>query len=152
MKAIYLFSVSIFAFMLFACEESQKKGILSLPTEVDFNIHIKPILSDRCFACHGPDKASQKAGLVLYAADSAYAELKENPSHFAIVPGDVAQSEVVRRIMSSEEQERMPPPESNLSLSDYEKQLKKGDNLVFAAFGGGFTWGSIYLKWAYNTV
>ena len=38
-----------------------------------------------------------------------------------------------------------------LLLFDYEKQLNKGDNLVFAAFGGGFTWGSIYLKWAYNT-
>ena len=38
-----------------------------------------------------------------------------------------------------------------LLLSDYEKQLKKGDNLIFAAFGGGFTWGSIYLKWAYNS-
>lgn len=37
-----------------------------------------------------------------------------------------------------------------LLLSDYESQLKKGDNLIFAAFGGGFTWGSIYLKWAYN--
>ncbi len=37
-----------------------------------------------------------------------------------------------------------------LLLSDYEAQLKKGDNLVFAAFGGGFTWGAIYLKWAYN--
>ena len=39
-----------------------------------------------------------------------------------------------------------------LLLSDYESQLKKGDNLIFAAFGGGFTWGSIYLKWAYNSV
>ena len=38
-----------------------------------------------------------------------------------------------------------------LLLSDFESQLKKGDNIVFAAFGGGFTWGSIYLKWAYNT-
>lgn len=38
-----------------------------------------------------------------------------------------------------------------LLLADYEKQLKKGDNLVFAAFGGGFTWGAIYLKWAYNS-
>jgi len=38
-----------------------------------------------------------------------------------------------------------------LLLNDYEKQLKKGDNLVFASFGGGFTWGSIYLKWAYNS-
>lgn len=38
-----------------------------------------------------------------------------------------------------------------LLLSDFEKQLKKGDNLIFASFGGGFTWGSIYLKWAYNS-
>ncbi|GAB4153592.1 MAG: ketoacyl-ACP synthase III [Winogradskyella sp.] len=37
-----------------------------------------------------------------------------------------------------------------LLLNDYESQLKKGDNLIFAAFGGGFTWGSIYYKWAYN--
>ena len=37
-----------------------------------------------------------------------------------------------------------------LCLNDYEKQLKKGDNLVFASFGGGFTWGALYLKWAYN--
>jgi 3-oxoacyl-[acyl-carrier-protein] synthase-3 len=38
-----------------------------------------------------------------------------------------------------------------LLLSDYESQLKKGDNIVFAAFGGGFNWGSMYLKWAYNS-
>jgi len=38
-----------------------------------------------------------------------------------------------------------------LLLHDYESQLKKGDNLIFAAFGGGFTWGSIYFKWAYNS-
>jgi 3-oxoacyl-[acyl-carrier-protein] synthase-3 len=38
-----------------------------------------------------------------------------------------------------------------LCLWDYEKQLKKGDNLILAAFGGGFTWGSTYLKWAYNS-
>ena len=38
-----------------------------------------------------------------------------------------------------------------LLLNDYEKDLKKGDNLIFAAFGGGFTWGAIYLKWAYNS-
>ena len=36
-------------------------------------------------------------------------------------------------------------------LSDYENQLKKGDNLIFAAFGGGFTWGAIYVKWAYDS-
>ena len=37
-----------------------------------------------------------------------------------------------------------------LCLMDYESQLKKGDGLVFAAFGGGFTWGAVYLTWAYN--
>jgi len=38
-----------------------------------------------------------------------------------------------------------------LCLWDYEKQLEKGDNVILAAFGGGFTWGSLYLKWAYNS-
>jgi 3-oxoacyl-[acyl-carrier-protein] synthase-3 len=38
-----------------------------------------------------------------------------------------------------------------LCLWEYEKQLKKGDNLILAAFGGGFTWGAVYLKWAYNS-
>jgi 3-oxoacyl-[acyl-carrier-protein] synthase-3 len=38
-----------------------------------------------------------------------------------------------------------------LLLNDYEKKIKKGDKLIFAAFGGGFNWGSIYLKWAYNS-
>ena len=38
-----------------------------------------------------------------------------------------------------------------LLLADYEKQLKKGDNVIFAAFGGGFSWGSIYFKWCYNS-
>ena len=39
-----------------------------------------------------------------------------------------------------------------LLLNDYESKLKKGDNVIFAAFGGGFNWGSIYLKWAYNSI
>lgn len=38
-----------------------------------------------------------------------------------------------------------------LCLADYENQLKRGDNLIFASFGGGFTWGAVYLKWAYNS-
>jgi len=38
-----------------------------------------------------------------------------------------------------------------LCLWDYEKKIKKGDNLILAAFGGGFTWGSVYLKWAYDS-
>ncbi|MFT6809894.1 MAG: mono/diheme cytochrome c family protein [Saprospiraceae bacterium] len=50
-----------------------------MPELIDYNIHVKPIFSDRCFTCHGPDKANQKAGLALFESESAYSELKENP-------------------------------------------------------------------------
>jgi hypothetical protein len=92
----------------------------SLPGRIDFNFHVKPILSDRCFACHGPDEEKQEAGLALHEPDLALAELRENPGHFAIVPGRPARSELVKRIHSSDPEQMMPPPESNLQLSEYE--------------------------------
>ncbi|MEQ6120161.1 DUF1553 domain-containing protein [Reichenbachiella sp. MALMAid0571] len=123
MKNVVLFLSVLF---LSSCN-NEKKNITkinnTIPEVVDYNIHIKPILSDRCFACHGPDKASQKAGLALHTPEKAYAELKENPGHFAIVQGKVDRSEVVKRIMSKDEEEMMPPVESNLKLNDYECQL-----------------------------
>lgn len=94
-----------------------------IPAIVDYNLHIKPILSDRCFACHGPDQAKQKGGLALHTAERAYAELKESPGHFAIVPKELARSEVIKRILSIDAKEVMPPVESNLVLNDYEKRL-----------------------------
>jgi len=95
----------------------------NLPKRVDFNMHVKPILSDKCFACHGPDKAKQQAGLRLDIADMAYAELPENPGKFAISVGDLKNSEVFHRILSEEPGYMMPELESNLSLSDYEKAV-----------------------------
>jgi hypothetical protein len=93
------------------------------PAHVDFNIHIRPILSDRCFKCHGPDSRQRKANLRLDIPDSAYAALKESPGMFAIVPGKPDQSEVYHRIISEDTAERMPPPSSNVSLSEYEIKL-----------------------------
>jgi len=93
------------------------------PAHVDFNIHIRPILSDRCFKCHGPDSKQRKANLRLDIPDSAYAALKESPGMFAIVPGKPEQSEVYHRIISEDTAERMPPPSSNVSLSEYEIKL-----------------------------
>ena len=81
-----------------------------LPAHVDFNIHIRPILSDRCFKCHGPDAKQRKANLRLDIADSAFAVLKESPGMFAIVPGKPDRSEVYHRIISEDTAERMPPP------------------------------------------
>ncbi|MCB9279223.1 MAG: DUF1553 domain-containing protein [Lewinellaceae bacterium] len=91
-----------------------------IPEKIDFNFHIKPILADRCFPCHGPDKNKQKAGLALHEKDLALAELAENPGHFAIVPGKPSKSELYRRIISTDPDQLMPPPESNLNLSPYE--------------------------------
>jgi hypothetical protein len=94
-----------------------------IPATVDFNIHIRPILSDRCFKCHGPDEKQRKANLRLDIPDSAFAVLKESPGLFAIVPGDLDHSQLYHRIISEDTAERMPPPSSNLTLSEYEIKL-----------------------------
>ncbi len=90
-----------------------------LPDQIDYNFHVKPIISDRCFVCHGPDKAAIEAGLSLSDETLAFARLESG--HRAIVPGKLHQSELVRRILSDDPEEHMPPPESNLSLTDQEK-------------------------------
>lgn len=94
-----------------------------LPEEIDFNYHIKPILSDRCFACHGPDENKREAGLRLDLEEWALAALGENKDHYAIVPGKPNKSAVYERITSTDREMVMPPPESNLTLTDHEVAL-----------------------------
>ncbi|QHT68524.1 DUF1553 domain-containing protein [Rhodocytophaga rosea] len=91
----------------------------NLPDKIDFNLHVKPILSDRCFACHGPDKNKREEDLRLDIAEGAFAALKSGHGK-AIVPGSLHNSEVVRRILSENPEERMPPASSNLSLTPEE--------------------------------
>ncbi|MEZ4852120.1 MAG: DUF1549 domain-containing protein [Bacteroidia bacterium] len=95
----------------------------SLPDKIDYNFHVKPILVDRCFACHGPDPKSLKAGLRLDIESSAYEELSESPGKRAITPGNLGKS----RDLSSPDYRGselvMPPPESNLELNDREKAI-----------------------------
>ncbi|GGF36558.1 DUF1553 domain-containing protein [Echinicola rosea] len=92
-----------------------------LPEQLDFNADVKPILSDKCFACHGPDKGTIKAGLQLHMAETAHGS--GDSGERAIVPGKPGKSEVVRRILSQDENVVMPSPESNLSLTDREKAI-----------------------------
>ena len=87
---------------------------------LEFNRDIRPILSEHCFACHGPDSASRKADLRLDRRESA---LAEREGKRAIVPGDAAKSELVRRITSHDADERMPPAESKLVLNASEIAL-----------------------------
>ncbi|MEN9949792.1 MAG: hypothetical protein RLY85_544, partial [Bacteroidota bacterium] len=89
----------------------------------DYNQHIKPILSDKCFACHGPDQAKQKAGLRLDQSNAAFAGLPESPGKVAIKPGNIWKSEVVYRIISKDPSYIMPTPESHLSLTAMEKAM-----------------------------
>src|SRR5215471_6002236 len=91
-----------------------------LPEKVRFNQHVQPILSDKCFACHGPDANKRQADLRLDVRDSA---LSDRKGVRAIIPGDVARSELVRRISSSDPEYRMPPPRSNRSLGPREIAL-----------------------------
>ncbi len=93
-----------------------------LPQQVSYNFHVKPILSDRCFACHGPDQENQQASLRLDQDSSAYAALESGVGH-AIVPGKVGKSTLVARILSDDDELVMPPPESNLSLTNREKAI-----------------------------
>lgn len=92
-----------------------------LPETLDFNIHVRPILSDKCILCHGPDEAKISAGLQLHHPETAYAELPEHPGKFAIVPGRVGASELVHRILAEDPEVMMPTPKSNLKLTALEK-------------------------------
>ena len=97
------------------------EGLHDLPRTVDYNFHIKPILSDRCFVCHGPDEAKREADLRLDTEEGPYAML-ENGNR-AIVRGKPGKSELIRRIYQADPELVMPPPESKLALTEVEKAL-----------------------------
>ena len=99
------------------------KAEKNLLEKLDYNLHVKPILSDKCFACHGPDEASQEAGLELATREGALAALKDSPGEYAIVPGKLAKSAAYHRIVSEDPEYIMPPPESNLTLTAHEKAV-----------------------------
>jgi hypothetical protein len=87
------------------------------PEEIDYNWHVRPILSENCFKCHGPDAAARKAGLRLDVGELATQELPETPGKHAIVPGEPSRSELMRRITSTDVDERMPPESTHKTLS-----------------------------------
>ena len=94
-----------------------------VPHKLDFNLHVKPILSDKCFACHGPDNNNREADLRLDMAAAAYREIADTPGRLVIHPGDLKKSELYYRILSKDPEYMMPGPESNLSLSAREKAI-----------------------------
>jgi hypothetical protein len=88
-----------------------------LPDTIEFNRDIRPILSDHCFQCHGPDKAKRKADLRLDTESGALGDAQ------IIVPGEPDKSELVRRITAAKERERMPPVKFARKLSERQIEL-----------------------------
>lgn len=93
-----------------------------LPNKIDFNFHIRPILSDRCYACHGPDENAREAKFRLDIEAEAFAALS-NSDGFAIVAGKPHESEIIPRILSDNADYKMPPPTSEMQLTEEEKAL-----------------------------
>ncbi len=90
-----------------------------LPEKVDFNFHIKPILADRCYKCHGPDDNTRQSDFRLDIEEKAFAKLKESGDH-AFIKGNIGKSVAWKRITSEDPDYHMPPLESNLNLSGRE--------------------------------
>jgi len=88
--------------------------------QISYNKHIRPILSENCFHCHGQDPNTREGDVALHLAEYAY---KEHKGTTPIVPGNTEDSEVVYRIF--DDADRMPPEDSNRSLTDPQKQLIK---------------------------
>lgn len=89
-----------------------------LPTTIDFNRDVRPILSDNCFFCHGPDPKHREAELRLDVRDEAV-------EHGAVLPGKPDESSVVARIFSDDAEEQMPPPASNKKLTERQREILK---------------------------
>ncbi|MDB5136225.1 MAG: hypothetical protein JWP37_2828 [Mucilaginibacter sp.] len=110
-----------------ACHSSNNKvASEDIPETISYNFNIRPILSDKCFKCHGPDASKRQANLRLDMPESAYKALKDNPNAHALVPGEPSLSEVYRRITTSDSADMMPPVKSNLKhLNPFEVDLIK---------------------------
>jgi hypothetical protein len=89
----------------------------AVPDRVDYNFHVKPILSDRCYQCHGPDQGNRQADLRLDTKDGLFAAVASSDATHVVKPGDLGHSAMAQRIATTDGDLRMPPPDSKLSLT-----------------------------------
>ena len=95
----------------------------SIPETINYNFDVKPILSDKCYTCHGPDAEARQANLRLDTEEGAFATAQNLSSLPIIKRGDPKGSALVFHINSTDSKTQMPPPDSNLSLAPYQKQI-----------------------------
>jgi hypothetical protein len=114
-------AIALLLLLYLGCVRRGKHSSASLPEKVSYNFHIRPILSDKCFSCHGPDANKREAHLRLDKPESAFAPLTETKGAFAIVKGKPDQSELYKRISSTDPHYQMPTPESHIGALNEEQ-------------------------------
>jgi len=113
--------ISLFCLVLASAAQSQLNAAALVAP--DFTRDVRPLLSRHCFKCHGPDEGSRKSGLRLDVREAALKPAKSGAS--ALVPGKPAESELVKRIFTTDEDEVMPPPSTKHQLTSAEKETLK---------------------------
>ncbi len=112
---------------IWSCREELPRNWTSmtkdLPAKISYNFHVKPILSDRCFACHGPDEDKREADLRLDDPASAFSALVEHPGKVAIYPGSLDRSEVYHRLTTTDPELVMPPASFKVKIEEREKAI-----------------------------
>ncbi len=114
-RLLYAVAISLLLPVAGRCTSPVDSAHLS---KIGYNQFIRPILSDNCSYCHGPDKNHRQAELRLDVRETAVEK-------GVIVPGKPDESELIRRIFNSSDDERMPPPQTHKHLTDQQKQLLK---------------------------
>jgi Protein of unknown function (DUF1553)/Protein of unknown function (DUF1549)/Concanavalin A-like lectin/glucanases superfamily/Planctomycete cytochrome C len=120
-RALRAVCVTAACCVLGACGSSNSSR--GLPDEIVYNWHVRPILSENCFKCHGPDAEAREADLRLDVGELAVQRLEGPRPRFAIVPGDPDASELIRRINSADPEERMPPEAEHKVLTARDKLI-----------------------------
>ncbi len=113
--------LSVFSARVATGAETEEKKL----KPVNFDREIRPILSDKCFSCHGPDAESRMAGMRLDVKDAPESPFTPRKGYRIIAPGDSAQSRLYQKISSTDDSVRMPPPYSNRTLTQAQIQLIK---------------------------
>ena len=123
LRILLVFAIAVMGIFVYSrCSDTQAQET-AMPDVIDYNYHIRPILSDRCFKCHGPDANKRKANLRLDTPEGAYAAFKDNPSMHAIVPGHPESSDAFQRLITKDTSLRMPTMNSHLTVSSHEIDL-----------------------------
>ena len=123
LRILLVFAIAVMGIFVYSrCSDTQAQET-AIPDVIDYNYHIRPILSDRCFKCHGPDANKRKANLRLDTPEGAYAAFKDNPSMHAIVPGHPESSDAFQRLITKDTSLRMPTMNSHLTVSSHEIDL-----------------------------